>query len=86
MRITIDPVTRLEGHAKITIDLNEAGEVADAIQRPLEILPGGRTVEITSSGTLAAEARALRETGESPGPLADSAVMAGGPLRQRESR
>lgn len=28
--ITIDPVTRLEGHGKITIQLNEAGEVADA--------------------------------------------------------
>ncbi|HVU12738.1 MAG TPA: Ni/Fe hydrogenase subunit alpha [Phototrophicaceae bacterium] len=29
-RITIDPVTRIEGHAKITIQLNDAGEVADA--------------------------------------------------------
>jgi NAD-reducing hydrogenase large subunit len=29
--ITIDPVTRIEGHAKITILLNEAGEVADAL-------------------------------------------------------
>jgi NAD-reducing hydrogenase large subunit len=28
--ITIDPVTRLEGHGKITIQLNDAGEVADA--------------------------------------------------------
>ena len=28
--ITIDPVTRLEGHGKITIQLNEQGEVADA--------------------------------------------------------
>jgi NAD-reducing hydrogenase large subunit len=28
--ITIDPVTRLEGHGKITIHLNEQGEVADA--------------------------------------------------------
>lgn len=28
--ITIDPVTRIEGHAKITIQLNDAGEVADA--------------------------------------------------------
>lgn len=29
-KITIDPVTRIEGHAKITIDLNENGEVEDA--------------------------------------------------------
>ena len=28
--ITIDPVTRLEGHGKITIYLNDAGEVEDA--------------------------------------------------------
>jgi NAD-reducing hydrogenase large subunit len=28
--ITIDPVTRLEGHGKITIQLNDRGEVADA--------------------------------------------------------
>jgi NAD-reducing hydrogenase large subunit len=28
--ITIDPVTRIEGHGKITIQLNDAGEVADA--------------------------------------------------------
>jgi NAD-reducing hydrogenase large subunit len=29
-QITIDPVTRIEGHAKITIQLNDAGEVDDA--------------------------------------------------------
>jgi NAD-reducing hydrogenase large subunit len=29
-RILIDPVTRIEGHAKITIYLDDAGEVADA--------------------------------------------------------
>jgi NAD-reducing hydrogenase large subunit len=29
-RILIDPVTRIEGHAKITISLDDAGEVADA--------------------------------------------------------
>jgi F420-non-reducing hydrogenase large subunit len=29
-RITIDPITRLEGHGRIEIFLNEAGEVADA--------------------------------------------------------
>jgi len=28
--ITIDPVTRIEGHSKITIHLNDQGEVADA--------------------------------------------------------
>ena len=29
-RIVIDPVTRIEGHAKITIDVDETGKVADA--------------------------------------------------------
>jgi NAD-reducing hydrogenase large subunit len=29
-RLVIDPVTRIEGHAKITIHLDDAGEVADA--------------------------------------------------------
>lgn len=29
-RLVIDPVTRIEGHAKITIQLNDAGEVDDA--------------------------------------------------------
>ncbi len=29
-KIVIDPVTRIEGHAKITIQLNDAGEVEDA--------------------------------------------------------
>jgi NAD-reducing hydrogenase large subunit len=29
-KIVIDPVTRIEGHAKITIDLNESGKVDDA--------------------------------------------------------
>jgi NAD-reducing hydrogenase large subunit len=29
-RILIDPVTRIEGHAKITISLDDAGQVADA--------------------------------------------------------
>src|SRR6266496_4393280 len=28
--IVIDPVTRIEGHAKITLHLDEQGEVADA--------------------------------------------------------
>lgn len=28
--ITVDPVTRIEGHAKITLQLNDAGNVADA--------------------------------------------------------
>ena len=26
-KIVIDPVTRIEGHAKITIQLNDAGEI-----------------------------------------------------------
>ena len=28
--ITIDPVTRIEGHAKITLQLDNEGEVAEA--------------------------------------------------------
>ena len=28
--ITIDPVTRIEGHGKITLQLDEQGHVADA--------------------------------------------------------
>ena len=28
-RITIEPVTRIEGHAKITIHLDDAGKVAN---------------------------------------------------------
>jgi NAD-reducing hydrogenase large subunit len=28
--ITIDPITRIEGHAKITVQLDEAGKVEDA--------------------------------------------------------
>jgi len=28
-KIVIDPVTRVEGHGKVTIRLNEAGEVAE---------------------------------------------------------
>ncbi len=53
-RIVIDPVTRIEGHAKITIQLGENGEVADArfhvtefrgferfcVGRPLWEMPG----------------------------------------------
>ena len=29
-KITINPITRLEGHGKVTIHLNEQGEVEDA--------------------------------------------------------
>ena len=29
-RITIEPVTRIEGHAKITVQLDDAGQVEDA--------------------------------------------------------
>ncbi len=29
-RIVIDPVTRIEGHAKITIYLDDGGQVTDA--------------------------------------------------------
>lgn len=35
-RIVIDPVTRIEGHAKITLQLDESGNVADAIFHVVE--------------------------------------------------
>ena len=35
-RIIIDPVTRIEGHAKITTQLDEAGHVSDAIFHVVE--------------------------------------------------
>jgi NAD-reducing hydrogenase large subunit len=35
-RIVIDPVTRIEGHAKITIQLDEAGNVSDAVFHVVE--------------------------------------------------
>src|SRR4051794_29314747 len=35
-RIVIDPVTRIEGHARISIQLDEAGHVADAIFHVVE--------------------------------------------------
>ncbi len=35
-KITIEPVTRIEGHAKVTIHLNDAGEVADAKMHVVE--------------------------------------------------
>lgn len=36
-RITIQPVTRIEGHAKVTIDLDDAGDVADARVHVIEL-------------------------------------------------
>src|SRR5512141_2213061 len=36
-RITIDPVTRLEGHGKIEIFLNDDGSVADAVWQVAEL-------------------------------------------------
>ena len=36
-RITIDPVTRLEGHGRIEIFLDEQGDVADALWQVLEL-------------------------------------------------
>src|ERR1700746_3363812 len=35
-RILNDPVTRIEGHAKITIQLDEAGHVSDAVFHVVE--------------------------------------------------
>ena len=35
-RIVIDPVTRIEGHAKISIFMDDAGNVSDAIFHVVE--------------------------------------------------
>ena len=35
--VTIDPVTRIEGHAKISVRLNDAGEVDDALLHVTQI-------------------------------------------------
>jgi len=35
--LTIAPVTRLEGHAKITIDLDDSGNVTDALFQTVEL-------------------------------------------------
>jgi F420-non-reducing hydrogenase large subunit len=36
-RITIAPVTRVEGHAKVTIDLDDTGNVADTFVNVVEL-------------------------------------------------
>ena len=36
-KVTIDPITRLEGEAKIDIFLNEEGDVADAFFQVTEL-------------------------------------------------
>jgi len=36
-RITLAPVTRIEGHAKITIDLDDSGNVADTFVNVVEL-------------------------------------------------
>ena len=33
-RIVIDPVTRIEGHAKITLKMNDAGDIAEIFGAP----------------------------------------------------
>ena len=38
-KIEINPVTRIEGHAKITLHLNDAGDVEDA-QASYHAVPG----------------------------------------------
>ena len=61
--ITIQPVTRIEGHARVAIQLDEAGEVADAkfhvmALRGFEKFVEGRPVEemhqdlVTFSGSI----------------------------------
>ena len=32
VKLTMEPVTRIEGHAKITVHLDEAGNVEDNVQ------------------------------------------------------
>jgi F420-non-reducing hydrogenase large subunit len=36
-KVTIDPITRLEGEAKIDIFLNDEGDVADAFFQVMEL-------------------------------------------------
>jgi hypothetical protein len=36
-RITLAPVTRIEGHAKVTIDLDDSGNVADTFVNVVEL-------------------------------------------------
>ena len=43
--ITVDPVTRLEGHAKIVLDLDDNGNVASGHLQVLEIRGFEKLVE-----------------------------------------
>src|SRR5512138_1151014 len=54
-RIAIDPVTRIEGHALVTIDLDDAGRVADARVHVTEL----RGFEVFCVGRLLRELPAL---------------------------
>jgi F420-non-reducing hydrogenase large subunit len=54
-RITIDPITRLEGHGKIEIFLNEEGDVANAYFQVPEL----RGFEQFSVGRLAEDMPAI---------------------------
>ncbi|HUB26824.1 MAG TPA: nickel-dependent hydrogenase large subunit, partial [Tepidisphaeraceae bacterium] len=75
--IVIDPVTRIEGHAKITLTMNDSGEVTDAMfhvtqfrgfeklceGRPLTEMPSlmARTCGICPVSHLTAAAKACDE-------------------------
>ena len=50
--ITIDHVTRIEGHAKITIQLNDDGKVADTRFHVTQVRGFEKFDEVASGGTL----------------------------------
>ncbi len=56
-KVVIDPVTRVEGHGKVTIELNEAGEVEDARFHIVEFRGFERFIQGRMSNASAASAR-----------------------------
>jgi len=66
--IVIDPVTRIEGHSKITLHLNEDGRVEDFVGRhafSFSIVSAGSPSQ-SASTTLSASATLARRTWDSP--------------------
>ena len=54
-KVTIKTVTRVEGHGRVTVHLDEKGEVEDARFH----IPGGRDVGITLAGNAAPHIRSI---------------------------
>jgi len=51
-QIVIDPVTRIEGHAKVTIQLDDAGNVADAVFHVVEFRGFERFCQVRPLGEM----------------------------------